>query len=57
MKRIGLFLYVVSLCAVLCGCAGRTGGKDAPALPEPENTLQAQAKASSSPGKAAELVP
>ena len=57
MKRIGLFLYVLALSIALCGCARRTGGKDAPALPEPQNTPAAQAKASSSPGKAADLVP
>ena len=57
MKRIGLFLSVLALGAVLCGCARRTGGKDEPALPQPQNTLQAQTKASNSPGKMADLVP
>lgn len=57
MKRIGLFLYVLMLAVVLCGCARRTGGKDAPALPEPQNTLAAQAKASASPGKAENIIP
>ena len=57
MKRIGLFLCVFALSIVLCGCARRTGGKDAPALPEPQNTLAAQAKASASPGKAENIIP
>ena len=57
MKRIGLFLCVFALSIVLCGCARRTGGKDAPALPQPQNTLAAQAKASASPGKAENIIP
>ena len=57
MKKSGLFLYVLMLAVVLFGCARRTGGKDAPALPEPQNTAAAQAKASTSPGRAADLVP
>jgi len=55
MKRIGLFLYVLAMSVTLYGCARRTGG-NTPALPQPQNTLQAQASAS--PGKtAADLVP
>lgn len=55
MKRAGLFVSVFVMMIALCGCAKRTGGKDAPALPQPQNTLAAQAKAS--PGKAENLVP
>ena len=57
MKRIGLFVSVLLLGAALSGCARRTAGKDAPALPQPQNTLATQAKAGASPGKAADLVP
>ena len=55
MKRAGLFLLILWLALTLPGCAAR-GGKDAPALPKPQNTTAAQAKAS--PGRAAaDLVP
>ena len=57
MKRIGLFVSVLLLGMTLGGCARRTAGKDAPALPQPQNTLATQAKAGASPGKAADLVP
>ena len=57
MKRIGLFVSVLMLGMTLGGCARRTAGKDAPALPQPQNTLATQAKAGASPGKAADLVP
>ena len=55
MKRAGLFLLILWLALTLPGCAAR-GVKDAPALPKPQNTTAAQAKAS--PGRAAaDLVP
>ncbi|MGN0990995.1 MAG: SpoIID/LytB domain-containing protein, partial [Candidatus Ventricola sp.] len=55
MKRAGLFLLILWLALTLPGCAAR-GGKDSPALPKPQNTTAAQAKAS--PGRAAaDLVP
>jgi len=57
MKRIGLFLCFFALGLALCGCARRTGGKDEPALPQPQNTLGIQVQASDSPGKATDLVP
>lgn len=56
MRRTGLL--VVFACAVLTlsGCAARSMGKDAPALPLPQNTASVRAEAS--PGKAAvDLVP
>ena len=55
MKKTGLFLCILSI-LLLCGCAARRGGKDTPALPQPQNTAAAQAGANS-PGKAADLVP
>lgn len=56
LKRIGYFLCVAAL--LLSGCAAQAGGEDRPALPKPQNTTAAQAKASVSPGKAAaDLVP
>ena len=57
MKRIGIFLSLFVLAAVLCGCAKKTSGKDAPALPMPQTTAEKMTKASASPGKAADLVP
>ena len=43
---------------LLSGCASKAGGEDTPALPRPQNTTAAQAKADASPGKAAaDLVP
>ena len=63
MRRTGFFalLGMLCLCAALAsGCPARprvTGG-DAPALPQPENTIAAKARAQASPGKAAaDLVP
>jgi len=56
LKRIGLILCMASL--LLTGCAAKGSEKDAPALPQPQNTTAAQAKANASPGKAAaDLVP
>ena len=56
MKRIGLYLCMLAL--LLSGCAARAGGGDTPALPKPQNTAAAKAKAGASPGKgAADLVP
>ena len=59
MKKSGLFvLLLAALCVLLCGCAPRAVGADDPALPKPENTPAALAKASASPGRAAaDLVP
>ena len=57
MKRIGIFLSLVVLAIALGGCAKKTGGRNEPALPQPQNTLAAQVKASASPWKAADLVP
>ncbi len=57
MKRIGLFVSVFVMMIALCGCAKRTGGKDTPALPQPQNTPAAQVGTSASPGRAADLVP
>ncbi|MBE5799782.1 MAG: SpoIID/LytB domain-containing protein [Clostridiales bacterium] len=59
MKRIGLFLYVLALSVVLCGCVSRKNtGKDTPALPQPQNTAADQTKPDASPKKgAAALVP
>lgn len=58
MKRTGLFALILCLALTLPGCAARSGGKDNPALPQPQNTTAAQARASASPGKAAaDLVP
>ena len=58
MKRIGIFLSLVVLAIALCGCAKKTSSKDEPALPKPQNTTAAQAKAGASPVKgAADLVP
>ena len=46
------------LALLLSGCAARAGGGDTPALPKPQNTAAAKAKAGASPGKgAADLVP
>jgi len=61
VRRTGLFVLLVMLCAcaALCsGCASRATGEDTPALPQPQNTSAAQAKAEASPGRAAaDLVP
>ena len=57
MKRIGIFLSLAVLATLLCGCAKKTGGKDAPALPKPQETAAPMIGASASPGKAADLVP
>ena len=58
MKRTGLFALILCIALTLPGCAARSGGKDSPALPQPQNTTAAQARASASPGKAAaDLVP
>ena len=59
MKRTGLFaLSALFLCAMLSGCAVRRQDADTPALPRPQNTTAAQAKANASPGRAAaDLVP
>ncbi len=59
-RKTGLFLFLCLLCcAALAGCASsRASTKDAPALPQPQNTTAAQAKAGASPGRgAADLVP
>lgn len=56
-RRIGLFVCVLA-CALLSGCAARSSGGDTPALPQPQNTTAAQARAGASPGRAAaDLVP
>ena len=58
MKKAGFVISVLMILFVLSGCARRTAGKDAPTLPEPQNTKSAQAKANASPSKAAaDLVP
>lgn len=58
MKRTGLFALILCMTLALSGCGARSGGKDSPALPKPQNTTAAQAKADASPGKAAaDLVP
>ena len=60
MKRgtAGLFLCLFLLTAALSGCAAKEAEKGDPALPQPQNTTAAQAKASASPGRAAaDLVP
>ena len=59
-RKTGLFLFLCLLCcAALAGCASsRASTKDTPALPQPQNTTAAQAKAGASPGRgAADLVP
>jgi len=54
----GLFLCLFVIIAVLSGCAAEKSAKEDPALPEPQNTTAAEAKASASPGRAAaDLVP
>lgn len=55
----GLFLCLVMLGCVVSGCAARgTASGGDPALPQPQNTTAAKAKASASPGRAAaDLVP
>ncbi len=59
MRRTGLLISMLLLGALcVSGCAARTKNDAPPALPQPQNTTAAQAKASASPGKgAAELVP
>jgi len=58
MKKTGLFLSLFLTAALLCSCAAKGDGKDSPALPQPQNTAAAQARASASPGRgAADLVP
>ena len=57
LKKAGFVIFVFVILLVLSGCARRTAGKDAPALPQPQNTLDIQVKVSASPGKAADLVP
>ena len=55
----GLLLCLVMLGCVVSGCAARGAAtKGDPALPQPQNTTAAKAKASASPGRsAADLVP
>ena len=43
MKRTGLFALILCIALTLPGCAARSGGKDSPALPQPQNTTAAQA--------------
>ena len=57
MKRIGIFLSLIVLATLLCGCAKKTSSRDEPALPKPQATAQKMDKVSASPGKAADLVP
>ena len=62
MKRTRLFAFwvlLILLILLLPGCAARTpGGRDDPALPEPQNTPAEGIRADASPGKAAaDLVP
>jgi len=59
-RKTGLILlFGLLACAVLTGCASsRANTKDMPALPQPQNTTAAHARAGASPGKgAADLVP
>ena len=57
-KMAGLFLCLFLMTAALSGCAARKAEKGDPALPRPQNTTAAEAKASASPGRAAaDLVP
>lgn len=54
----GLILCLCLLTGVASGCAARSAAKGDPALPQPQNTTAAQARASASPGRAAaDLVP
>ena len=58
LKKAGILLLIFALLFTMSGCMRRGAAKDSPALPEPQNTTKAQAKADASPGKAAaELVP
>ena len=57
MKRIGIFLSLFVLATLLCGCAKKTSSRDEPALPKPQETAAPRVGASTSPGKAADLVP
>ncbi|MBQ8617092.1 MAG: SpoIID/LytB domain-containing protein [Clostridia bacterium] len=58
LKKAGILISIFVLLLVLSGCGRRMLGKDAPALPEPQNTTSTQAKAGASPGMAAaDLVP
>ena len=59
-RKAGLFLCA-GLLGIAClgsGCAARRAQGDDPALPQPQNTTAAQARADASPGRAAaDLVP
>ena len=56
--RAGLFCCFLAGILAMSGCAARVAAKDDPALPQPQNTTAAQAKAGASPGRAAaDLVP
>ena len=59
MKRTGLLIgLLMAVCLLLSGCVSRETGSGSPALPEPQNTPAAKAKAAASPGRAAaDLVP
>ena len=58
MKKGTAGLFLCLMAVALSGCAARSGGAGDPALPEPQNTTAAEAKASASPGRAAaDLVP
>lgn len=55
---VGPILCLCLLAGIVSGCAARGAAKGDPALPKPQNTTAAQAKASASPGRAAaDLVP
>ena len=59
-RKAGLFVCagLLGIACLISGCAARRAQGDNPALPQPQNTTAAQAKADASPGRAAaDLVP